>query len=176
MASLVKIGGRLRSVERSTRFVWQTHWPVSYTHLRAHETPEHLVCRLLLEKKQPSWCQLKAHGWFPIWPPLSQTSYLSPFSRYLTLKLFFHRSWWGLIPLPVWRIEILGFPPKTIGNHISWDSTLMASLVKIGLRLRSVERSTRFVWQADWLTDSLTHRHTTDFIICPMLLMHWADN
>ena len=27
---------------------WQ---PVSYTHLRAHETPEHLVCRLLLEKK-----------------------------------------------------------------------------------------------------------------------------
>ena len=24
---------------------------VSYTHLRAHETPEHLVCRLLLEKK-----------------------------------------------------------------------------------------------------------------------------
>src|SRR5674536_278089 len=28
-----------------------TMWsrPVSYTHLRAHETPEHLVCRLLLE-------------------------------------------------------------------------------------------------------------------------------
>eukprot|EP00658_Telonema_sp_P-2_P063126 TRINITY_DN51837_c0_g1_i1.p1 TRINITY_DN51837_c0_g1~~TRINITY_DN51837_c0_g1_i1.p1 ORF type:complete len:299 (+),score=35.14 TRINITY_DN51837_c0_g1_i1:157-1053(+) len=26
--------------------------PVSYTHLRAHETPEHLVCRLLLEKKK----------------------------------------------------------------------------------------------------------------------------
>src|SRR5678816_3078452 len=24
------------------------HVPVSYTHLRAHETPEHLVCRLLL--------------------------------------------------------------------------------------------------------------------------------
>src|SRR5678816_4795051 len=24
-------------------------WTVSYTHLRAHETPEHLVCRLLLE-------------------------------------------------------------------------------------------------------------------------------
>src|SRR5678816_965178 len=24
-------------------------WAVSYTHLRAHETPEHLVCRLLLE-------------------------------------------------------------------------------------------------------------------------------
>eukprot|EP00658_Telonema_sp_P-2_P082044 TRINITY_DN8575_c0_g1_i1.p1 TRINITY_DN8575_c0_g1~~TRINITY_DN8575_c0_g1_i1.p1 ORF type:complete len:200 (+),score=46.15 TRINITY_DN8575_c0_g1_i1:125-724(+) len=28
--------------------------PVSYTHLRAHETPEHLVCRLLLEKKKHS--------------------------------------------------------------------------------------------------------------------------
>src|SRR5678815_5931984 len=29
-----------------------TIYPVSYTHLRAHETPEHLVCRLLLEKKK----------------------------------------------------------------------------------------------------------------------------
>src|SRR5678815_1606759 len=29
--------------------------PVSYTHLRAHETPEHLVCRLLLEKKTDSY-------------------------------------------------------------------------------------------------------------------------
>ena len=29
---------------------------VSYTHLRAHETPEHLVCRLLLEKKTPFVC------------------------------------------------------------------------------------------------------------------------
>eukprot|EP00658_Telonema_sp_P-2_P024296 TRINITY_DN19757_c0_g1_i1.p1 TRINITY_DN19757_c0_g1~~TRINITY_DN19757_c0_g1_i1.p1 ORF type:complete len:346 (-),score=86.34 TRINITY_DN19757_c0_g1_i1:56-1093(-) len=27
-------------------------YTVSYTHLRAHETPEHLVCRLLLEKKK----------------------------------------------------------------------------------------------------------------------------
>eukprot|EP00658_Telonema_sp_P-2_P022219 TRINITY_DN1887_c0_g1_i1.p1 TRINITY_DN1887_c0_g1~~TRINITY_DN1887_c0_g1_i1.p1 ORF type:complete len:459 (+),score=96.24 TRINITY_DN1887_c0_g1_i1:179-1555(+) len=36
---------------------WRQAWissrqPVSYTHLRAHETPEHLVCRLLLEKKK----------------------------------------------------------------------------------------------------------------------------
>eukprot|EP00658_Telonema_sp_P-2_P048079 TRINITY_DN36593_c0_g1_i2.p1 TRINITY_DN36593_c0_g1~~TRINITY_DN36593_c0_g1_i2.p1 ORF type:complete len:221 (-),score=50.36 TRINITY_DN36593_c0_g1_i2:61-723(-) len=29
-----------------------TRTAVSYTHLRAHETPEHLVCRLLLEKKK----------------------------------------------------------------------------------------------------------------------------
>src|SRR5678816_376802 len=30
----------------------QLYGAVSYTHLRAHETPEHLVCRLLLEKKK----------------------------------------------------------------------------------------------------------------------------
>src|SRR5678816_2199932 len=30
----------------------QRFTPVSYTHLRAHETPEHIVCRLLLEKKK----------------------------------------------------------------------------------------------------------------------------
>eukprot|EP00658_Telonema_sp_P-2_P041416 TRINITY_DN29616_c0_g1_i1.p1 TRINITY_DN29616_c0_g1~~TRINITY_DN29616_c0_g1_i1.p1 ORF type:complete len:220 (-),score=47.73 TRINITY_DN29616_c0_g1_i1:17-676(-) len=30
----------------------RTRGTVSYTHLRAHETPEHLVCRLLLEKKK----------------------------------------------------------------------------------------------------------------------------
>eukprot|EP00658_Telonema_sp_P-2_P078380 TRINITY_DN7322_c0_g1_i4.p1 TRINITY_DN7322_c0_g1~~TRINITY_DN7322_c0_g1_i4.p1 ORF type:complete len:393 (+),score=85.33 TRINITY_DN7322_c0_g1_i4:167-1345(+) len=34
------------------RFWVQPFTPVSYTHLRAHETPEHLVCRLLLEKKK----------------------------------------------------------------------------------------------------------------------------
>eukprot|EP00658_Telonema_sp_P-2_P060586 TRINITY_DN49477_c0_g1_i1.p1 TRINITY_DN49477_c0_g1~~TRINITY_DN49477_c0_g1_i1.p1 ORF type:complete len:162 (+),score=33.27 TRINITY_DN49477_c0_g1_i1:321-806(+) len=31
---------------------WLPRDAVSYTHLRAHETPEHLVCRLLLEKKK----------------------------------------------------------------------------------------------------------------------------
>ena len=30
----------------------KTYIPVSYTHLRAHETSAHLVCRLLLEKKK----------------------------------------------------------------------------------------------------------------------------
>ena len=35
--------------------------PVSYTHLRAHETPEHLVCRLLLEKKKQHHPQLHRH-------------------------------------------------------------------------------------------------------------------
>eukprot|EP00658_Telonema_sp_P-2_P065194 TRINITY_DN544_c0_g1_i4.p1 TRINITY_DN544_c0_g1~~TRINITY_DN544_c0_g1_i4.p1 ORF type:complete len:124 (-),score=43.74 TRINITY_DN544_c0_g1_i4:59-430(-) len=33
-------------------FVLRGTRTVSYTHLRAHETPEHLVCRLLLEKKK----------------------------------------------------------------------------------------------------------------------------
>eukprot|EP00658_Telonema_sp_P-2_P034564 TRINITY_DN25221_c0_g1_i2.p1 TRINITY_DN25221_c0_g1~~TRINITY_DN25221_c0_g1_i2.p1 ORF type:complete len:256 (+),score=34.97 TRINITY_DN25221_c0_g1_i2:3-770(+) len=35
------------------------YYPVSYTHLRAHETPEHLVCRLLLEKKKQKKCMPK---------------------------------------------------------------------------------------------------------------------
>src|SRR5678816_4110695 len=39
--------------ERTTRHAGYevSQQTVSYTHLRAHETPEHLVCRLLLEKK-----------------------------------------------------------------------------------------------------------------------------
>src|SRR5659263_719517 len=32
--------------------VWLATLPVSYTHLRAHETRHDLVCRLLLEKKK----------------------------------------------------------------------------------------------------------------------------
>ena len=33
--------------------------PVSYTHLRAHETVLDLVCRLLLEKKKKKTTQMK---------------------------------------------------------------------------------------------------------------------
>src|SRR5674536_390943 len=36
----------------SSKALAHASMPVSYTHLRAHETPEHLVCRLLLEKKK----------------------------------------------------------------------------------------------------------------------------
>ena len=32
--------------------LWDSFTPVSYTHLRAHETVLDLVCRLLLEKKK----------------------------------------------------------------------------------------------------------------------------
>eukprot|EP00658_Telonema_sp_P-2_P065422 TRINITY_DN54663_c0_g1_i1.p1 TRINITY_DN54663_c0_g1~~TRINITY_DN54663_c0_g1_i1.p1 ORF type:complete len:103 (-),score=32.16 TRINITY_DN54663_c0_g1_i1:39-347(-) len=35
--------------------IGRTGRAVSYTHLRAHETPEHLVCRLLLEKKKRTY-------------------------------------------------------------------------------------------------------------------------
>ena len=41
-----------RGDELLTRSVTGNPEPVSYTHLRAHETPEQLVCRLLLEKKK----------------------------------------------------------------------------------------------------------------------------
>src|SRR5450756_1230740 len=43
----------LGHVVRRRRFEQWTHLvPVSYTHLRAHETRHDLVCRLLLEKKK----------------------------------------------------------------------------------------------------------------------------
>src|SRR5665809_154118 len=37
---------------------YQLRGPVSYTHLRAHETKANLVCRLLLEKKKQLLAQL----------------------------------------------------------------------------------------------------------------------
>ena len=48
--------GALLSGAPATAMAWLSEElddkAVSYTHLRAHETPEHLVCRLLLEKKK----------------------------------------------------------------------------------------------------------------------------
>ena len=46
LSLLVRIGGELSNL------LGHPLEAVSYTHLRAHETPEHLVCRLLLEKKK----------------------------------------------------------------------------------------------------------------------------
>src|SRR5450756_2900316 len=43
---------QLRSDNRRRGFLRRVHSPVSYTHLRAHETRHDLVCRLLLEKKK----------------------------------------------------------------------------------------------------------------------------
>ena len=44
--------GRLEEAVKRIRERYYTEYePVSYTHLRAHETSLHLVCRLLLEKK-----------------------------------------------------------------------------------------------------------------------------
>ena len=55
--------------ERGMTIIYTSHYmeevellcnrAVSYTHLRAHETPEHLVCRLLLEKKKYNTCTTK---------------------------------------------------------------------------------------------------------------------
>eukprot|EP00658_Telonema_sp_P-2_P035764 TRINITY_DN25964_c0_g1_i1.p1 TRINITY_DN25964_c0_g1~~TRINITY_DN25964_c0_g1_i1.p1 ORF type:complete len:185 (-),score=37.89 TRINITY_DN25964_c0_g1_i1:82-636(-) len=47
------------------------HTPVSYTHLRAHETPEHLVCRLLLEKKKIHKSQRQRDGTRNCMPPFA---------------------------------------------------------------------------------------------------------
>src|SRR5674476_1683981 len=38
--------------EDAAGYGWTVPEPVSYTHLRAHETGRNLVCRLLLEKKK----------------------------------------------------------------------------------------------------------------------------
>src|SRR5678815_4790610 len=43
--SIIQIIPKNRTLQR---FPQMDHTSVSYTHLRAHETPEHLVCRLLL--------------------------------------------------------------------------------------------------------------------------------
>ena len=42
-----------KSIDNQTEI--QKICPVSYTHLRAHETKANLVCRLLLEKKGYEW-------------------------------------------------------------------------------------------------------------------------
>eukprot|EP00831_Metopus_contortus_P030940 TRINITY_DN25310_c0_g1_i1.p2 TRINITY_DN25310_c0_g1~~TRINITY_DN25310_c0_g1_i1.p2 ORF type:complete len:135 (+),score=31.42 TRINITY_DN25310_c0_g1_i1:128-532(+) len=46
-------------IESRSLGVKGTYITVSYTHLRAHETSLHLVCRLLLEKKKKQISKLK---------------------------------------------------------------------------------------------------------------------
>ena len=43
---------RIMAIEHGRPYELRLDGAVSYTHLRAHETPEHIVCRLLLEKKK----------------------------------------------------------------------------------------------------------------------------
>src|SRR5665254_14978 len=45
---------KIRTIYVCQQCGYEAHKSVSYTHLRAHETPEHLVCRLLLEKQNVS--------------------------------------------------------------------------------------------------------------------------
>ena len=61
--------------------------------------------RFKIIRGQRSWCQSIAYGWFPIRLPLTPSSYLSPFSRYMTLKISFHRSKFGE---DRWKIAICG--------------------------------------------------------------------
>ena len=44
-------GAKLQGYGTKEEPAYLTFYPVSYTHLRAHETVLDLVCRLLLEKK-----------------------------------------------------------------------------------------------------------------------------
>ena len=52
MRSLSEIDTTSKRASRAAGFSWGISEAVSYTHLRAHETLRHLVCRLLLEKKK----------------------------------------------------------------------------------------------------------------------------
>src|SRR5450756_2661277 len=59
---LISIGGVLSSSISTSESAGQSMLvPVSYTHLRAHETRHDLVCRLLLEKKKKKKNQKKLH-------------------------------------------------------------------------------------------------------------------
>ena len=50
----IQVHEELPVLNRSARLLAEKIIPVSYTHLRAHETVLDLVCRLLLEKKKKS--------------------------------------------------------------------------------------------------------------------------
>eukprot|EP00657_Telonema_sp_P-1_P012591 TRINITY_DN9247_c0_g1_i1.p1 TRINITY_DN9247_c0_g1~~TRINITY_DN9247_c0_g1_i1.p1 ORF type:complete len:203 (-),score=19.80 TRINITY_DN9247_c0_g1_i1:6-614(-) len=55
--------GHCKNFHNRWHFSHPSHIPVSYTHLRAHETVLDLVCRLLLEKKKykKQYSTLKSH-------------------------------------------------------------------------------------------------------------------
>ena len=53
MEQLVKLHAPVAVMTHLRQFaIWRATQPVSYTHLRAHETVLDLVCRLLLEQKK----------------------------------------------------------------------------------------------------------------------------
>jgi len=78
-----------------------------------------------------------------------------------------------LISIPVWRPEISDFHRKQQVATCPGTLTLVASLVNIGGRLRSVLCR---ALNSFCVTDALSDTHTsTDFIIRPMLLMHHVN-
>ena len=67
--------GRIFQEYLGSKKLLNTYIPVSYTHLRAHETVLDLVCRLLLEKKQTK--QLQQHTLlFTKYSPLTVLRYI----------------------------------------------------------------------------------------------------
>ena len=59
------LGGMLTNYKTIRASIKRLRDPVSYTHLRAHETDSYLVCRLLLEKKKYAvFCLKKKNSFF----------------------------------------------------------------------------------------------------------------
>jgi len=79
---------------------------------------------------------------------------LSPFFRYIWRYTYFPVG--AMVKInSTSGLKYSRNPPKTIGDHITGDTTMMASLAMSGGRLRPVERSTRFVWLTDTHTNWL---------------------
>ena len=52
IATIGQAQGAVSAIDEAASQISDPTTPVSYTHLRAHETDSYLVCRLLLEKKR----------------------------------------------------------------------------------------------------------------------------
>ena len=68
---------------KSERVVLELTWPVSYTHLRAHETVLDLVCRLLLEKKNNKYTNSYLQIHTELYDIVSHTSLLLTSHNYI---------------------------------------------------------------------------------------------
>ena len=66
--------------------------------------------RFMVIQGQRSWCQSIAHGWFPVRLPLTPSSYLAAFSKYLTCNFndYARPAYEVFIVYAVDVIELLG--------------------------------------------------------------------